>query len=307
MNNGNYEGIGWKGIAGIIAGALTVIVALITWVWLIDAVAPNAGHEAVLTHKPILFGEEGVDPVPVKAGRKYVWWTTIATDVNMQPLQFSEHFEDLMSSDGVPLDFDSILRLRVTDSVVLIRDFGPEWYEKNVKAEYRNRVRQAVRKHGMNETAIDTKAIDAIDKEVSEAMRICLKEAKLPLLMMDVTVGKANPPDSIKDQRVKTAAEQQRALSEHQRKLAEDVRKKAEESRAASDNAYREAMKLSPDQFLQLENIKMMHDVCAGGRCTFLVGPSSVSPIVDIRKDVPLPAQAAPAAAPAPNAPKGKK
>lgn len=40
-----------------------------------------------------------------------------------------------------------------------------------------------------------------------------------------------------------------------------------------------------PDQFLQLENIKMMEKVCAGGYCTFLVGASAVSPIIDIRKD----------------------
>jgi regulator of protease activity HflC (stomatin/prohibitin superfamily) len=201
----------------------------------------------------------------------------------MQPIQYNEHFEDLMSSDGVPLDFDSIIRLKVIDSVSLIRDFGPNWYEKNVQAEFRNRVRQAVRKHGMNETAIDTKAIDAIDAEVSEAMVKCVQDAKLPLKMMDVTVGKANPPDSIKSQRVETAAQQQRVLTEQQRKLAEDARKQAETSRAASDNAYREAMGMAPNQFIQLENIKMMRDVCKDGKCTFIVAPSSVSPIIDVR------------------------
>lgn len=261
------------------------LLLLFFWVFMIRSVKPDAGFEAVLVHKPIIFGHGGVDPTPVKTGLSYVWFTTDPVYVNMQPLQYNEHFEDLMSSDGVPLDFDSIIRLKVIDSVSLIRDFGPKWYEKNVQAEFRNRVRQAVRKHGMNETAIDTKAIDAIDAEVSGAMTKCVEDAKLPLKMMDVTVGKANPPDSIKSQRVETAAQQQRVLTEQQRKLAEDARKQAETSRAASDNAYRLAMGMAPNQFIQLENIKMMKEVCKSGKCTFIVAPSAVSPIIDIRND----------------------
>ncbi len=266
-------------------GVPVVVVLFLLFFFMVRSVKPDAGYEAVLVHKPIIFGHGGVDTAPIKTGRSYVWFTTEPVYVNMQPIQFNEHFEDLMSSDGVPLDFDSIIRLKVIDSVTLIRDFGPHWYEKNVKAEFRNRVRQAVRKHGMNETAIDTKAIDAIDAEVSAAMTKCVEDAKLPLKMMDVTVGKANPPDSIKSQRVETAAQQQRVLTEQQRKLAEDARKQAETSRAASDNAYRLAMGMAPDQFIQLENIKMMKEVCKSGNCTFIVAPSGVSPIIDIRKD----------------------
>jgi len=267
-------------------GIPVIVVLFLLFFFMIRSVKPDAGFEAVLVHKPLIFGHGGVDTEPIKTGRSYVWFTTERIYVNMQPIQFNEHFEDLMSSDGVPLDFDSIIRLKVIDSVTLIRDFGPQWYEKNVKAEFRNRVRQAVRKHGMNETAIDTKAIDAIDAEVSAAMTKCVEDAKLPLKMMDVTVGKANPPDSIKSQRVETAAQQQRVLTEQQRKLAEDARKQAETSRAASDNAYRLAMGMAPDQFIQLENIKMMKEVCKSGNCTFIVAPSGVSPIIDIRKDV---------------------
>src|SRR5512133_160720 len=144
-------------------GIPVIVVLLLLFFFMVRSVKPGAGIEAVLVHKPLIFGHGGVDPEPVKTGRSYVWFTTEPIYVNMQPIQFNEHFEDLMSSDGVPLDFDSIIRLKVIDSITLIRDFGPQWYDKNVKAEFRNRVRQAVRKHGMNETAIDTKAIDAID------------------------------------------------------------------------------------------------------------------------------------------------
>lgn len=247
-------------------------------------VSPDAGHEAVLIAKPLIFGHGGIDSEPVKTGLSITALTTESIYVNMQPMQFTEHFDDLMSSDGVPLDFDSVLRLQITSSVDLIRNFGDKWYDNNVKAEYRNRVRQAVRKHGMNETAINTQAVDAIDSEVSAAMVKYLSEARLPIRMIQMTVGKANPPDSVKNQRIETAAQEQRVLTEQKRKLAEDSRKMAEQSRAEADNAFRNAMQMSPEQYLRLEAIKMQRDVCAGGKCSFIITDSKVTPIVNTSK-----------------------
>jgi regulator of protease activity HflC (stomatin/prohibitin superfamily) len=245
-------------------------------------VSPDAGQEAVLVKKPLFFGHGGVDPKPVSTGLTLAAFTTQDIYVNMQPIQFTVHFDDLMSSDGVPLDFDAVIRLKIIDSVRLIKEFGPQWYENNVLAEMRNRVRQAVRKHGMNETAISTIAIEAIDTEVSQQMEVYIKKANLPVRLVDITVGKANPPDSIKHQRIETATQEQRQMTEQQRKLAEDQRKMAEESRAAADNAYREKMQLSPSQFLQLENIKMLKEAAAKN-ATFIVG-SDVSKVYDVNR-----------------------
>jgi regulator of protease activity HflC (stomatin/prohibitin superfamily) len=266
----------------LVGGGALLVLALGTFACGIDAVKPDAGHEAVLIEKPMIFGHGGVIAKPVKTGRSYVWATTDHVLVNMQPIQVSAHFDDLMSLDGVPLDFDAVVRLQVTDSVSLIKNFGVEWYKNNVDAELRNRVRQAVRKHGMNETAISTAAIEQIDNEISTAMEKYIVDAKLPLKLIQITVGKANPPDSIKNQRVETAAQQQRVLTEGQRKLAEDSRKAAELSRAEADNAYRNAMQLSPDQYLKLETIKMQDRVCGSGGCIFING--NATPIINTAK-----------------------
>ena len=244
------------------------------------AVAPDAGYEAVLIHKPWFFGHGGVNATAVKAGQTWVAPSTEAVYVTMVPQQHGIHLDDLMSSDGVPLDFDAVVRLQVTDSVSLISNFGERWFENNVQAEFANRVRQAVRKHGMNETAIQNTAVDAIDAEVSKAMLDYIAQAKLPLKLIDVTVGRANPPDSIKSQRIETAAQEQRANTEKQRKLAEDQRKEAEIARAASDNAYRNALGMSPEQFIQLEAIHAQREVCMKGGCTLIMG--SGSPLVNI-------------------------
>lgn len=244
-------------------------------------VSPDQGEAAVIVDKPYLFGHGGIRPDPIPTGRSYTWLSARAIYVNIYPQQFDANFKDLMTSDGVPLDFHTTIRLQVTDPVALIRDFGPDWYNQNVEQAFFNRVRDAVKKHGMNETAIETTAVDAIDSEVSTELSAYLAQIKLPVRLLNVTVGKANPPDAILTQRVQTAQEQQRILTEKQRKLAEDGRRDAELSRAAADNAYREAMHLSPDQFIELQRIKMLQDTCAnrGSNCTFMIGQPGVTPV----------------------------
>lgn len=248
------------------------------------SVKPDAGHEAVLVRKPWFFGRGGVGDEAVRAGLKWVALSTSDIVVNVQPAAYEEQFEDLMSSDGVPLDFHTTLVLQVTDSVKLIREFGPKWYLNNVNPEYRNRVRQAVRKHGLNEMAISATAVDEVDNEVSAGIEAYLISIKIPVRFVRQTVGRANPPDAIENQRVETAREQQRIQTEESRQRAEVQRKEAELARAEADNAYRNEMTLNPEQFIELENLKMLREVCAKeGKCTFFLGASGPTPTVAVR------------------------
>ena len=128
--------------------------------------SPDAGHEVVLVEKPWFFGHGGVDPDPVKPGRTFAALTTEGVDVYMQPMKAETEMHDTMTSDGVPISFHAIMVLQVTDSVSLIKNFGPQWYKNNLEEQFKTMVRQAVRKHGMNETAISTTALDAIDEEI---------------------------------------------------------------------------------------------------------------------------------------------
>lgn len=272
----------YRKIIGFAVAAVLSIILLITVGC--NTVQPDNGFEAVLVKKPLFFGHGGIDPTPVKTGLTFVAPTTTAIFVNTQPIQAEVKADDLMTNDGVPLSFDAIIRVQVTDSVQLIQNFGGGWYENNLQKEFQNLIRQAVRKHGLNETAINPTAISDIDHEVKTGLETYITNAKLPVRIVAVTVGRAIPPDSIKNQRIETAAQQQRIITEGQVKLAEDARKAAETSRAAADNAYRNEMQLSPDQFLKLEAIKAMHDVCkSGAKCTFFQGAAGGTPIVDGR------------------------
>jgi len=274
-------------VGGIISGVLSVVllgIFLLIWIFLIRSVKPEVGFEAVLIHKPVTgWGAEGIDPVSVKPGRQYVWFTTESEMFYMQPKQYEFDFDDLMSSDGVPLDFHVSTRLQILDSVAIKRDFGTYWFDNNIYSPIRNLVRQSVRKHGMNETAIDTRAIDEIRKEVNKGLNEYIVQMNIPIKVVDVIVGKANPPDAIKDQRIETAKQQQRKLSEEERRKAEDTRKGAEMARAEADNAYRLKMNLSPEQFISLQNIEMQREVCKDNSCTFIIN-DGVAPVINVRK-----------------------
>jgi regulator of protease activity HflC (stomatin/prohibitin superfamily) len=264
--------------------SLIGLIFLLTLQTACSVYTPDAGHEVVLVEKPYFIGHGGVDPEPVKTGRTYAALSTEGVDVYMQPRKYETEMADMMTSDGVPITFHAIAILQVTDSVQLIKNFGPDWYQNNIEEQFKTMVRQAVRKHGMNETAISTTALDAIDNEIHDVLVAFLKEKNLPVRLVTMTVGKANPPDSVKHQRIETATQEQRIQTENQRKLAEDQRLMAETSRAAADNAYREHMGLSPEQFIALERIHMEAEVCGEkgkATCTFI--QNGASPVLNLR------------------------
>ena len=266
-----------------------VVAALIALAVGCRTVEPDAGHEAVLVRKPLLFGSGGVDPTPVKTGLKYVAFTTTGIDVNMQPMRIDVEFNDLMTTDGVPIDFHSVLTLQITDSVKLVRDFGqdqvdgkPGFWVRNLDQPYRTAVRDAVKAHGMNEMAIQATAAEAVDRVVTEHLLTIIKETGVPVRVLDMSLGRANPPDAILHQRVETAAQEQRINTEKQKKLAEDQRKMAEESRAAADQAYNQKMGLNSEQYVALQAIQMQREVCSKGGCTFLYGGNAV-PLINMK------------------------
>lgn len=253
--------------------------------------SPKAGEEAVLIYHPWFFGHGGVDDTPIKTGLAWTAATTSTETVNMLPQQVGITFDDLMTSDGVPLDFHSAVQFRVTDSVRLVKEFGNDYYAdhgspgffaRNIEQPFRSAVRDSVKKRGLNEMAINFAAADEVDKEVTIALLQIVKQTNVPITILGVTLGRANPPDSIKHQRIETATQEQRIITEKQRKLAEDQRKSAEESRAAADASYNYKMNLTPDQYLRLETIKMQQQACQNGHCTFLFG--NATPLVTVGK-----------------------
>lgn len=267
--------MGRRASAVTVAGLMALTMAC-------SVAAPDAGHEAVWVEKPWFFGHGGVSPEPVKTGREYGAPSSTAFDVNMQPQRVDMEFDDMMTKSGVPVNFHVVATFRVTDSVALVSKYGVDangnaagFWQRNLDQPIRTAVRDSVKQREMQEMAISQTAADAVGSEIRAATDRILKAGGSPILVLDMNVGRVNPPDAIKNQRVETAQQEQRAITEQQTKLAEDQRREAERSRASADNAYREAMQLSPEQFLRLETIKMELAVCGPngkGNCTFILG-----------------------------------
>lgn len=264
-----------------------------------SSVIPDPGQEAVLTRKPLFLGHGGIDRTPIRTGRSFVAWTTDAAYVDMKPQRVDMEFDDLMTSSGVPIDFHAVFSYQVLDSVKLVEHFGadyqyvsgssgptvPGWFIRNLDQPFRTAVRDAVKKRDMQSMAITAAAAEDVDNEVTQHLERLIRESGVPVKLIDLSLGRANPPDAIKTQRIETATQEQRVITEQQRKLAEDQRRLAEESSAAADAAYNIKMNavggqnLQPQMYLQLKEIEMKREVCARANCTFWFGETP-APVV---------------------------
>lgn len=274
-------------LKGIAIGVLGFIILIIGF-FVVKTVEIPAGKVGVIVDKPYFFGNQGVRDDVVQPGRKWLWVTTEVVLIDSTPILKKEVANDYMSSDGVPLDFEAVIRVQITDAANMIAQFGPNWYENNIQKEFQNAIRDTVKKYGLQETAINASASAKIDAEVTDKMEKYIKSAKIPVRLIQITLGKANPPDSVKDQRIATAQQEQRVQTEKQRKLAEDSRLAAEASRAAADNKYRNEMSLSPQQFISLETLKTYEKICGvtpegKSNCTFFIG-GNPQPVVNAGK-----------------------
>lgn len=233
------------------------IVACVAFLAGCSKIDVEPGHEAVLIMKPWIFGHGGVVSEPVKPGTMIAAFTTYAYDVGMTPFTVDEEFDDIMPKDNNPIDYHAAIRLRITDSVMLIEKFQWQWYEANLKRTFQTMNRQIVRQYTMPELALQQEVVDKVERDLEQEVTVFLKAKGIPVVVEGITLGRISPNKAIIAAYNETGVQQQRAKTEHQRKLAEDARKEAETSRAIADKAYQDALGLNTSQFIQLQQIKM--------------------------------------------------
>lgn len=216
------------------------------------------GEEGVIVKKPvftIFFGNGGVVPEATKTGSEYRALSTDIILVDVIPKQYDEQFDDMQSKDNIPVDFNAYIKLRVKNSPMLIEKFGADWYRNNVQEPFRTSIRDECKRRNMTELTVGEHAVAEIQTGVAASMKTFVEKADIPVEVVSVVVGKISPPEEVLHEIAATGAQQQRAKTEDMRKSAEEMREKAETARAAADNAYRNALGLTPDQFIELERI----------------------------------------------------
>lgn len=223
-------------------------------------------------------------------GAHWTWRSNEVNIINVLPLQVGEKFDDMYSSDNIPVDFDAFLNYSVTDPVSYVKDWGDHWYANNIAQTFRTAVRNECKKHKMTELVSGSDVTNKIEAAAIKVVTDFVKEKKMPIVFTKVNVGKINPNKDVSSEIAQTAVQQQRQRTEGEKKKAEDMRKMTEASRAIADNAYREAMKLAPEQYIRLEAVKAYShatEVCAkNDNCTMiLTQPGNTNGInIPIRK-----------------------
>jgi regulator of protease activity HflC (stomatin/prohibitin superfamily) len=237
-------------------------------------ISTDPGTETVLIDKPYFFGHGGVRDESQKPGSSWFWWSTSGIIVPVVPIKLDERFDDLITAgDNIPVDFNSYLQLQINDPVSVIKKYGERWYDNNLKEQYRTIVRNAAKQYTMNQLLSDNQALQKLETAILDTTRKLVKDNGLPITVLDVNLGKVLPDGKILEEINETGRQKQRSKTMEAARVAEDQRKDAERARAAADNAYRNEMSLSPEQFIKLEEIKakrVLFEKC-GKECSVVV------------------------------------
>lgn len=258
----------------VIIAIIAIIVVMIGSCTTVHRINTEPGTETVLLDKPYFFGKGGIQAVTQKPGSGWYWASTSGIDVPVVPIKIDERFDDLITAgDNIPVDFNSFLQVQITDPVAVIKQYGGKWYDNNLKEQYRTIVRNAAKQYTMNQLLSDDKAVQQLESSILEQTKKLVSDNKLPVKVIDVNLGKVLPDGKILEEINETGRQKQRSKTMDAARTAEDQRREAELARAAADNAYRNEMKLSPEQFIQLEAIKakkMLYEKC-GKECNIVV------------------------------------
>lgn len=222
-------------------------------------VAPSADEEAVLIYHPMLWGHGGVDDDAVETGLSWCWWTTGSETFKIVPQKQQVNMEDLVSNDNTPLDFHTIIITQIEKgkTPILLKNYGKDWFNTNIYNEYCKFVRNYISQYSPFDLMSNRQVLDSIDTQVLKKTRELVanlsKDKEFPVIIKQVTIGKAIPNKEQLAEMNRTAMEVQAKQTQDRRAEAQASREKAERQRAIADKAYMNEMGLSASQFIQLK------------------------------------------------------
>lgn len=256
-------------------GFFSVIFAIIFFTFATKHVTPP-GMVGVVIDSPYFFGHGGVREVVQQPGLSWYWSTTKVYDYNVSNFKTDEPIEHLPTSDNNFINYNSYIVLQYFDLPYNVKTFGyTDWYKNNIEQAYGTIVRDVTKRYSMTDIMTNQEVLNNIQKDVKTLIAKHITDSGLRVRVIDVNMGRAKPNELVIAEMDNTAVQQQRKKTETQRKEAEDSRKEAEKSRAVADNAYRNEIALTNDQFVKLEEIKRYSEVCRVSKnCVITLGGS---------------------------------
>lgn len=224
----------------------------------------DANEEAVFVYQPWFFGHGGIDMKAVKTGRSWCAPTTHVEYFKTVPVRYCVNMQDLVSDDNTPLDFHTIIitQLKPGKSPVLLKNYGVDstWFNTNLYNYYCNLIRDHVSQHNPFDLMSNRQVLNSIDSAVMRSMQMRIaelsKDKEFPIIIKQVTIGKAIPNQKQKDEMDRTAEAVQAKQTQLREREMQDARAAAERARAVADKAYMREMNLSTSDFVNLKWIE---------------------------------------------------
>jgi SPFH domain / Band 7 family len=255
---------------------------IVFFIWLIASfrsINTDPGFESVIIDKPYIFGSNQIRKMPLTSGRQYVWFSTDVVKIETRPVQHEEKFDDMTTSDNIYVDFNAYIRTSIKSggSPYLLEHFGLDYFRNNIQQTFRTYVRDQVSLYDMTSLTTRSEAISKAQKSVMDKMLEYIALKKLPVIIEEINFGKILPNENVLAELNRTAEQQQRVQTENNKASAETARKSAETKRAEADNAYKNSLGLSSEQYIALKQFEAMVDASKNGANVFFNSPGIVS------------------------------
>lgn len=258
------------------------LMAMLSLTSCIGCTTVDADEETVLIDKPWFFGHGGVQKKAVETGLEWIWWSTDTETFKIIPIKHQVDMNDLFSDDNTPLDFHTIIITQIEKgkTPILLQNYGVDWFNTNIYNEYCNLVRDHISQHSPFDLMSNRAILNDIDAKVLKQMQDFVaklsKEKEFPIIIRQVTIGKATPNEKQLEEMNNTAKAVQAKQTQEREAEVQLAREKAERQRAKADKAYMEEMHLSTSDFISL---KWIETIAAknGANIDVLVGGNSTS------------------------------
>ena len=111
---------------------------------------------------------------------------------------------------------------------------------------------------------------------------------KLPVTLLQVSVGAITPPGDVLEETSKTAAQNQSKLTQEARANSESARKQAEINKAIADKAYMVEMNMTMEQYIEMRSLEIEKEkvelVKGNQNATIVLGQgTSIQPVWQVQ------------------------
>jgi len=239
-------------------GIMLVLVMAITTFTSCSLAKVDGDEEGVFICQPYFWGDGGVQEKALIQGSEWKVFTTDFVTYKKIPVKYSEVFDDVFCDDNTPLDLSAHITLKIKDgkSPILHKNYGVDWYDNNVKENFREIVRNFISTYNMYTLVSNREVYDQVKIDITEKMQAYFNKlnaiAEFPVEIVNVVVDKAKPNDMVMEELNKTAAMTQQKITQQRQQEMEDERSITEEKRAKADGTYMKAMGLNADGFIKL-------------------------------------------------------